>query len=117
MKDTYEGEFKDNCITGVGFYTWKNKDTYKGTKNRRFELYKKFALESAYKKNNVFGFLGMYKSGSKITKKTKDDLLYKTGKDVVDHFRKMSKISSDAHNRKTPKIEKLTSHPKGKRKY
>ncbi len=31
LKDTYEGEFKDNCITGVGFYTWKNKDTYKGT--------------------------------------------------------------------------------------
>ncbi len=31
LNDYYEGEFKDNCITGVGFYTWKNKDTYKGT--------------------------------------------------------------------------------------
>ena len=31
LKDTYEGEFKDNCITGMGFYTWANKDTYKGT--------------------------------------------------------------------------------------
>ena len=31
LNDVYEGEFKDNCITGVGFYTWKNKDTYKGT--------------------------------------------------------------------------------------
>jgi hypothetical protein len=31
LNDIYEGEIKDNCITGVGFYTWKNKDTYKGT--------------------------------------------------------------------------------------
>ncbi len=31
LNDYYEGEFKDNSITGVGFYTWKNKDTYKGT--------------------------------------------------------------------------------------
>jgi hypothetical protein len=29
----------------------------------------------------------------------------------------MSKMSSDAQNRKTPKIEKLTSHPKGTKKY
>jgi len=28
----------------------------------------------------------------------------------------MSKIASDALNRKQPKIEKLTSHPKGKTK-
>lgn len=58
------------------------------------------------------------KSGSKITHKKKDDLLYKSAKDVVEHFRKMSKLSLDAQNRKQPKIEKLTSHPKGKtRKY
>jgi hypothetical protein len=45
-------------------------------------------------------------------------LLYKSAKDVVEHFRKMSKMSSDALNKKTPKIEKLTSYPKGKaRKY
>ena len=31
LNDIYEGEFKDNFITGVGFYTWKNKDTYKGS--------------------------------------------------------------------------------------
>ena len=31
LKDTYEGEFKDNCITGIGFYTWANKDSYKGS--------------------------------------------------------------------------------------
>lgn len=56
------------------------------------------------------------KSGTKITYKKKDDLLYKSAKDVVEHFRKMSKISSDAQNRKKPKIEKLASHPKGSTK-
>ena len=31
LKDTYEGEFKDNCITGTGLYKWSNNDVYKGT--------------------------------------------------------------------------------------
>lgn len=53
------------------------------------------------------------KSGSKITRKRKEDLLYKSTRDVIDHFRKISKIASDSYNRKQPKIEKLTSHPKG----
>lgn len=59
------------------------------------------------------------KEGMKFTFKSKDDLLYKTARDAAEHFRKMSKISSDAHNRKRIKIEKLTSHPKGnaRRKY
>ena len=30
-QDIYEGEFKENNITGTGFYTWSNKDTYLGT--------------------------------------------------------------------------------------
>lgn len=79
----------------------------KKIRNRRLEL-----QEETYRrwKNELISA----KSGTKITYKKKDDLLYKTAKDVVDHFRKMSKISSDALNRKTPKIEKLTSHPKGK---
>ena len=58
------------------------------------------------------------KSGMKVTYKRKDDLLYKSARDAVEHFRKMSKISSDAQNRKKPKIEKLAPHPKGNtRKY
>jgi hypothetical protein len=36
------------------------------------------------------------KSGTKITYKKKDDLLYKSAKDTVEHFRKMAKMSSDA---------------------
>ena len=53
------------------------------------------------------------KRGTKITFKQKDDLLYKTAKDAVDHFRKMVKMSSDAHNRKPIRAEKLISPPKG----
>ena len=66
------------------------------------------------RKRNPISFA---KHGTKITKKKKDDLLYKSTKDVVEHFRKMSKLSSDAQNRKQSKIEKLTSHPKGTKKY
>lgn len=61
-------------------------------------------------------YLEGLKSGGKITHKKKDDLLYKSTRDVVEHFRKMSKLSSDALNRKGPKIEKLADHPKSKAK-
>ena len=72
-------------------------------------------LQNYRRKRNVINF---QKKGSKITYKKKDDLLYKSAKDTVEHFRKVSKISSDAQNRRNPKIEKLTSHPKGStRKY
>ena len=54
------------------------------------------------------------KSGGKVTHKKKDDLLYKTARDNAEHFLKASKLSSDALNRKRIKIEKLTSHPKGR---
>lgn len=30
IKDVYEGEFKDNNITGHGFYIWANQDQYTG---------------------------------------------------------------------------------------
>ena len=77
------------------------------------EAYRK--RQNYYRNRNLIYFS---KSGSKITRKRKDDLLYKSARDVVEHFRKMSKISSDAQDRKKPKIERLTSHPKGsKRKY
>ena len=75
------------------------------------ELYQK--KKEYYRNRNLIDFA---KSGTKVTKKKKDDLLYKSTRDVVEHFRKMSKMSSDSYNRKTPKIEKLTSHPRT-RKY
>lgn len=63
----------------------------------------------AYKNKEIF----FVKNGSKITRKVKDDMLYMSTRDVVKHFREMTKLSSDAQNRKQPKIERLTSHPKG----
>ena len=88
----------------------KAKRKYQGVYNQlAIEQYQQ--LKDYYKtRNSVFSA----KSGTKITHKKKDDLLYKSARDVVEHFRKMSKISSDAQNRKKPKIEKLAPHPKGK---
>lgn len=55
------------------------------------------------------------KSGTKITKKdTSDKYLYRTSRDIVDHFRKMSKMTDDSRVKTLPKAAKLTSHPKKK---
>lgn len=53
------------------------------------------------------------KSGMKITKKdTSDKFLYKTSRDIVEHFRKMSKMTDDSRIRTIPKPAKLSSHPR-----
>ena len=55
------------------------------------------------------------KEGVKITKKhkdTADKFLYKTSRDIVEHFRKMSKMTDDSRIKTLPKPIKLTSHPK-----
>ena len=52
------------------------------------------------------------KDGNKITYKKKDDLLYKTAKDTVDHFREMSKLLKRKRRNKQ-EIVKLAPHPKG----
>jgi hypothetical protein len=55
------------------------------------------------------------KEGTKITKKhkdTSDKFLYKTSRDIVEHFRKMSKMTDDSRIKTLPKPIKLTSHPK-----
>lgn len=56
------------------------------------------------------------KKGTSLTLKQKDDLLYKSTRDAVEHFRKMSKIASDSYNRKRIKIDKLVSVPKATKK-
>ena len=66
-------------------------------------------------KLNPRSYIDIVKTGGKITHKKKDDLLYKSTRDSVEHFRKMSKMSSDAQNRKRVKIEKLTPPPKTKK--
>lgn len=55
------------------------------------------------------------KKGGKVTYKKKDDLLYRSAKDIVEHFRKMTKLAYDSVS-KRPKEIKLISHPKGSTK-
>lgn len=58
------------------------------------------------------------KSGTKIEYKASDKYLYKTSKDLVEHFRKMSKMADDSRLKSRTKPIKLSSHPKGNtRKY
>ena len=98
-------------------------DEVKAAIKKHKALQLQLAIESYNKKKDYYrrrGLISYGKEGTKIkvTRKRKEDLLYKSAKDVVEHFQKMSKLSSDAQNRKQPKIEKLADHPKGKtRKY
>ena len=111
---------KHKNADGTG-YDWDDKDVQKAV--QEFKNIQTQVTIDAYRKkinyyrnrNNSFLFA---KSGTKITHKKKDDLLYKSTRDVVEHFRKMSKMSSDALNRRPTRIERLTPHPKGNtRKY
>lgn len=52
------------------------------------------------------------KKGTTLKFKTKDDLLYKTARDAVDHFRKMVKMTSDATIASRSKPIKLKGVPK-----
>ena len=53
------------------------------------------------------------KSGTKLTyKNNTDKYLYKTSRDIVEHFRKMSKMTDDSRVRTLPKTVKLSSHPR-----
>lgn len=104
-----------------GTYDYDNDEVRNAIRNWK-SLQTQITIEAYRKKQDYYknrNNIIFSKSGSKITHKKKDDLLYKSTKDVVEHFRKMSKLSSDAQNRKKPKIEKLTPHPKGnpRRKY
>ena len=67
---------------------------------RRKELIKLYSVYSA-------------KSGTKLTyKDNTDKYLYKTSRDIVEHFRKMSKMTDDSRVRTLPKTVKLSSHPR-----
>ena len=58
------------------------------------------------------------KSGTKLTyKDNTDKYLYKISKDVVEHFRRMSKLTDDSRIRTLPKPIKLNSAPKKTKKY
>jgi len=54
------------------------------------------------------------KNGSKITYTKKDDLLYKTIRDSVEHFRKMTKMADDSAAKHRTKVKDLILPPKSK---
>lgn len=115
--DKYNKALEESKKDNNGNYNYNSKavkNAITELKNARLKVQLEFLDKyKQYKLNrNAISFT---KSGGKITRKKKDDLLYKSTKDVVEHFRKMSKLSSDALNRKQIKIEKLTSHPKTKK--
>ncbi len=83
------------------------KQKYEGIAND-YQLYKIQKSREALK-------LQYGKEGTKIERKRKDDslkYLYRTSKDIVEHFRKMSKMTDDSRVRTMPKPIKLPSHPK-----
>ena len=73
------------------------------------------ALRKAKNNYYLINYYGVKaaKSGMKITKKdTSDKFLYKTSRDIVEHFRKMSKMTDDSRIKTMPKPIKLSSHPR-----
>jgi len=85
---------------------------------KNLRMYKRSRTLDMYRRMYNGFDIDYAKDGIKLTYKKKDDLLYKSTRDAVEHFRKMSKMSSDAQNRRKPKIETLAPHPKGStRKY
>lgn len=70
-------------------------------------------LQSVRRKAMIKYYTLYAKSGTKITKKDNSDkFLYKTSRDIVEHFRKMSKMTDDSRTKTLPKPIKLPSHPK-----
>lgn len=52
------------------------------------------------------------KTGTKITRKRKEDLLYKSARDAVEHFRKMTKLQDDSYQKSRKSHYKLIPHPR-----
>ena len=72
-------------------------------------------LASVRRKSMIKYYTLYAKSGTKITKKdTTDKYLYRTSRDIVEHFRRMSKMTDDSRIRTIPKAAKMPSHPKKK---
>ena len=78
--------------------------------NKQYQLADIQAKKEMYRK-----YQGIYsaKTGTKITKKdTSDKYLYRTSRDIVEHFRRMSKMTDDSRIRTMSKPIKLSSHPR-----
>ena len=94
--------------TKEGYIDWDNLEIQKA--QRALQKAKNKYLINYYRTKSA-------KSGTKLEyKDNTDKYLYRTSRDIVEHFRKMSKMTDDSRIKTLPKSIKLTSHPK-KRKY
>ena len=82
------------------------------------DLNKKYQLAKIQKqKDTINKYREIYqaKSGTKLTyKDNTSKYLYKVSRDIVEHFRKMSRMTDDSRVRTLPKTVKLNSSPKKK---
>lgn len=84
----------------------------KATQEQKLAAARKYRLANLQKQKQLIQ-THYAKSGTKLTyKNNTDKYLYKTSKDIVEHFRKMSKMTDDSRVRTLPKTIKLSSHPR-----
>lgn len=92
----------------------KNNPTLKKAFEDANKKYQNYMLQK--KKNWNEQGLYIAKSGTKLEYKDKSDkFLYKVSKDIVDHFRRITKMTDDSRVRTLPKTVKLTPRPKAKK--
>lgn len=90
----------------------KNDPTYT-QKLKKYNKYKSQKMIDYY--NRLKSPLYSAGFGMKLEYKRKDDLLYKSAKDTVEHFRKMAKMSNDSIQKHRTKLIKLANHPKSRK--
>ena len=104
LNDTYLAELKDKADK-----IWNDPKATQEQKLAAAREYRKASLEKQKQLIQIY----QAKSGTKLTyKNNSDKYLYKTSRDIVEHFRKMSKMTDDSRVRTLPKTVKLSSHPR-----
>ena len=97
--EAYDAYYKDPTNT-ANYNLYRTK--LKAYQDYQYELQKRILSRRQFAK-----------SGTKIEYKDKTaKYLYKTSKDIVEHFRRMSKMTDDSRIRTLPKPIKLSSHPR-----
>ena len=99
-----ENQKSYGTYTGIDYNSREIKGLQQQIKARQRQL----AIESLEEQRQGLFFA---KSGTKITYKKRDDLLYKSTRDAVEHFRKMVKLTDDSYQKSRKKTPKLVPHP------
>ena len=102
-----ENQKEEFGVRVINYNAHAIKELQRKIRNRQFQLQYETLQQ---KQNRKISFV---KSGNKITYKKRDDLLYKSARDAVEHFRKMIKLTDDSYQKSRKKVPKLIPHPKG----